>query len=34
MVTDVEVLAPHVLGNSPIPVVSGTSLAAELQRLV
>jgi hypothetical protein len=34
MVTDIEVLAPHVLGNSPIPVMSGTSLAAELQRLV
>lgn len=31
MITDIEVLAPHVLGSSPIPIQSAAALAEELR---
>jgi hypothetical protein len=33
LITDIEVLAPHVLGSSPIPVMSYNSLSADLEAM-
>lgn len=33
LITDIEVLAPHVLGSSPIPVMSYNSLSADLDAM-
>lgn len=33
MITDIEVLSPHVAGKTPIPVMSATSLREELERV-